>query len=271
MLRQEHLRTLHISPLSSSTTLGKSFRQWHTPIWSSIVAQCWNFNLCQRETLGLLQVECWRGFWPSEPWICWLDNVLLEPFTVVPVEVVELLVIWFGHPLLRCKYLSAFEWWAVPLCQNSWNFGLCNSRLFWCLDSFTLLIKAWHSLKEHISKALHNSSIHISCCSPVSSVVLSSVLIYTCINCISVFLILSKLLSVLMVFLNFKLTWVMPFPKQLNVNFIWFSKSMIFLTVCSQFCNNNTFSSPNSFSIYICKFFILFICICKKNKSLKVM
>ena len=131
------------------------------------------------------------------------------------------------------------------------------------------LHQAWNSLKDCLSESLDNLSIHVSCCSLLGSMALLRVFIYSLINYLSSFLIISKCLGDPKVFLSSRLTRVMYLYKHFSVNFLWLSKSAIFFIRYLPFHSSDTFSLLNSPSICKCKLLILFDCINKYTNALQ--
>ena len=131
----------------------------------------------------------------------------------VEVRVLELDGVLFEWPLLISYLfpltllqllLLLFVWPPHVFCHNLLNLAFWHSMMLLCLASLTIFINTWHSLKIASSKILHSWFIHISLFILFSSMVL--------------------LIVLLIVFLSFTLTRVLPVPKHLNVNILWLLK-----------------------------------------------
>ena len=99
------------------------------------------------------------------------------------------------------------------------NLDLCHSSVLVYAHP-DLSIMSWDSFTVCVSKAPVNLPIHASFCNPQSSMVLLIDLTHSFNNCLSAFLMMLKLLGVLIVFLNFKLTGVISLLHLLRVNLL---------------------------------------------------
>ena len=172
-------------------------------------------------------------------WVVVVDAVV-GPCACAPIHV------WFERPPL-------------VLWQNHSYFFNCLSKIVLCLHSLNFLINSWHSSNNSwLIKSL-SSLIHVSIRILHTSMVLFIHLTLSSISCFSALCMILILLSVLILLFNLKLTGVIFWLKHLRMNLLLFLKSASFFSHCSHLLKMATLSLPNSVSITVWIFFILFI------------